>query len=315
MGAVVFYGLLPRTVDLWSQVPSLRSIGLVALIFVALLQFASWWCSAGLDRVALPDLSRFAAITASLAANAVSRVVPAAGGALGMRTKKRMWTAAGIEVGTAGSAIAATTFMSLATLFVLPVVTLLLALIGTPVPRSLVWVGVGGAGLFVVLFGVGMGLLTNDTVLRAVARFAQACGAKIGRQVTAEGIEEERDRLRVVLGRRWSSALALSVGIWAFDYLSLVAVLVALHTKPHLSVVLLAFTAAKILAMIPITPGGLGIVEAGLVGVLTLAGIPAAPALLATLAYRIASFWLSLPTGLIAWRLVMHRRALDTKAV
>jgi uncharacterized protein (TIRG00374 family) len=53
--------------------------------------------------------------------------------------------------------------------------------------------------------------------------------------------------------------------------------------------------------MIPITPGGLGFVEAGLTSLLTLAGIPAADALLATLAYRIVSFWLPLALGPLAW--------------
>ena len=133
------------------------------------------------------------------------------------------------------------------------------------------------------------------------ARVAESVARRLHRAVTAAGVEDERDRLRQVLGARWPRALAASIGIWAFDYLSLVAVLVALHTNPRPSVVLLAFTSAKILAMVPITPGGLGIVEAGLTGMLSLAGIPTAEALLATLAYRIVSYWLSLPVGLVAW--------------
>ena len=43
--------------------------------------------------------------------------------------------------------------------------------------------------------------------------------------------------------------------------------------------------------------------EAGLTSLLTLAGIPAGDALLATLAYRIVSFWLPLALGPIAWLL------------
>ena len=307
VGGLVLYGVLPNLVDLWSQVPRLRSIGWVALGFVAALQFASWWCSAELDRVALPGMSRFVAITSSLAANGVSRVVPAAGGALGVGTSYRMWVDSGVEVGNAASAMAATTVMSLATLFVLPLVTLLFALIGAPTPRSLIWVAFGGAAAFAVLFGLGTVLLFTDSLLRRGARLAERIAPRLHRSVSAAGIEEQRDRLRVVLGARWPRALATSIGIWAFDYLSLVAVLVALHTSPRLSVVLLAFTAAKILAMVPITPGGLGVVEAGLVGMLTLAGIPAAEALLATLAYRIVSYWLSLPAAVLAWWLFRHR--------
>ena len=50
----------------------------------------------------------------------------------------------------------------------------------------------------------------------------------------------------------------------------------------------------------PLTPGGLGFVEAGLVGTLTLAGLTAHQAVVATLAYRLVSYWLPIPAGGIA---------------
>jgi uncharacterized protein (TIRG00374 family) len=59
--------------------------------------------------------------------------------------------------------------------------------------------------------------------------------------------------------------------------------------------------------MIPLTPGGLGFVEAGLTGTLALAGVPAADALLATLAYRLASFWLPIPAGVVGYWLFSRR--------
>jgi uncharacterized protein (TIRG00374 family) len=57
---------------------------------------------------------------------------------------------------------------------------------------------------------------------------------------------------------------------------------------------------------VPLTPGGLGIVEAGMTGTLALAGVPAGAAAIATLAYRLASYWLPLPAGAVAW--IVHRR-------
>ena len=72
---------------------------------------------------------------------------------------------------------------------------------------------------------------------------------------------------------------------------------------------LLAYVAAATLSMIPITPGGLGFVEAGLAGVLTLAGASPDEAVLATLLYRLFSYWLPLPLGLGAsiWFSRRHR--------
>ena len=70
---------------------------------------------------------------------------------------------------------------------------------------------------------------------------------------------------------------------------------------------LLAYAAAGIVALFPVTPGGLGIVEASLSGLLVLAGVHAGYAVLAVLAYRIASYWLSLLAGPPAY-LLFHRR-------
>ena len=64
---------------------------------------------------------------------------------------------------------------------------------------------------------------------------------------------------------------------------------------------MVAYVSSVVLALIPITPGGLGFVEAGLTGVLTLAGIPASEAVLATLLYRLAEYWLPMIAGPFAY--------------
>lgn len=111
----------------------------------------------------------------------------------------------------------------------------------------------------------------------------------------------ERDRIVGILGPRWKRALLGTVGRWAFDYATLLAALAAVGSQPRAALVLLAFCAAQILAQIPITPGGLGFVEAGLTAMLTLAGVSAGNAVLATFAYRLFSYWLPLPVGLAAY--------------
>ena len=122
----------------------------------------------------------------------------------------------------------------------------------------------------------------------------------------------ERDRILTILGHDWKRALAATVGRWAFDYATLLAALAAVGSNPRPSLVLLAFCAAQVLAQIPFTPGGLGFVEAGLTGMLALAGVSAEDALVATFAYRLFSYWLMMPVGLGA--LGLHRFALRRRA-
>jgi lysylphosphatidylglycerol synthase-like protein len=81
----------------------------------------------------------------------------------------------------------------------------------------------------------------------------------------------------------------------------LVFALAAVGAEPRPSLVLLAFTGSQLLTLVPLTPGGLGFVEAGLAGLLVLAGVSAADAALATLAYRLVSYWPPLPARVL-WR-------------
>jgi uncharacterized membrane protein YbhN (UPF0104 family) len=75
---------------------------------------------------------------------------------------------------------------------------------------------------------------------------------------------------------------------------------------PALVVVYLA--ASTVGSAVP-TPGGLGAVEAALVGGLTTTGIPVGPALAAVLLFRIATFWLPAPIGWATF-ITLQRRGL-----
>ena len=117
----------------------------------------------------------------------------------------------------------------------------------------------------------------------------------------------ERDHILDTLGPRWKRALASSVARWSFDYMTLLAALTAIGSHPRPSLVLLAFCGAKALANIPVTPGGLGFVEAGLTAMLALAGVDPGDAVLATFAYRLFSYWLPLPCGVLGIAIAPHR--------
>jgi uncharacterized protein (TIRG00374 family) len=89
--------------------------------------------------------------------------------------------------------------------------------------------------------------------------------------------------------------------VLGFDYLCLLFALRATGSHPRPSVILVAYAVAGIIGLIPVTPGGLGIVEASLTGLLLLAQVNSSQAVLATLTYRLASYWAPLFAGPIAY--------------
>jgi hypothetical protein len=116
-----------------------------------------------------------------------------------------------------------------------------------------------------------------------------------------ERLLAQRDGLQRTFSEHPVLATLAAFGKWGFDYLALLCVLAGLDLHPAPALVLLAYSASALLGMIPITPGGLGFVEAGLTGLLVLAGLSAGDAAAATLAYRLVSYWLPLPVGVVAW--------------
>jgi uncharacterized membrane protein YbhN (UPF0104 family) len=184
-------------------------------------------------------------------------------------------------------------------------------LLGQHIPDGLLQTAAIGLAVFLVLFAVGALLLLNDWVLRTLGRALGGLQRLLRRPPASRGelterVFAERSLLRRRLGGAWPQAMATAAGRWIFDFLSLYSALLAVGSRPPLYVALLAYSAAQLLGQIPLTPGGLGVVEAGLTGTLALAGVAAAPAALAALAYRLAAYWLPLPVGLVAW--VWYRR-------
>lgn len=297
---------------MWSDIPQLREISILWFAAMVVAESASYACAWKLTRIALPQVSWFVAATSQLSSNAVAKVVPG-GAAIGAGVNFRMLSVSGVERGSAGAALTANSIISNGVLLCLPLVALTLSIVGAPIPRGMAHVAWGGAMLFVLLFGAAFSLVRFDRPIHllgvAVQRTAGWILRRLGRSggPTAEGMIRQRDEMVAALGARWRSALLAAVGNWLFDYFALVAALEATGARPRLSLVLLAYAVAAVLSMIPITPGGVGFVEAGLVAMLTLAGVPGDQALLATLAYRVVSYWLPLPAGLVAHLLFRHR--------
>lgn len=315
---VALYLFLPSIGEVLSAWPRLAHLDPLWIGAALLAEVASFACVWWLLALALRSTNWFAISTSQLAANALSRVVPA-GAAAGATLQYRMLAASGVDTAAAGSALTAVTLLQLATLSAIPVLGLILSLSGQPINgglREAAWIGLG---FFVVLMAVGAVLVTSDRAVTLVGRAIQGVRNRILRHHDAvrdlpRRLRDERNLVRQALGENWAAALLATVGKWAFDYGALLAALAAVGARPNPGLVLLAYAASQVLVMVPITPGGLGFVEAGLTGVLALAGVSAGDAVLATLSYRLVSFWLPLPGGLVSYAVFRRRYRAELKA-
>jgi uncharacterized protein (TIRG00374 family) len=307
---IALYVLWPGLLKVFRAWPELLNLNPIwfAVMFAA--EVASFACIWTLQRLALRTDRWFAVATAQLAGNAFSRIVPG-GAAAGGAISYRLLVTADIPAATVGTGLTAASIISTGTLFSLPLLALPAVLAGRPVPSGLAQSAWLGGGVFVLAMAVGTVFVTTDGPLRATGRAIQAVRNRLRRVVgpltdLPDRLVAERDQVRATLGRRWWEALLSALGNWLFDYLALLAALAAVGSQPRPTLVLLAYVASMVLGMIPITPGGLGFVEAGLTATLHLAGVSTADAVLATLGYRLVSYWLPLPAGLVA--ATLHRR-------
>jgi uncharacterized protein (TIRG00374 family) len=295
---IAFYFVLPGLLATFDALPRLRDVYPAWFAVVLLLEVASFFCLWQLQRIALGTDDWFAVAASHTAGNAMSRAVPggvAAGGALQLK----MLHQAGFDIPTATTALTAAGFLSTAILFALPVLALPM-LPFVAINQKLVEGAIFAIVMFFVLLAIATLMIRSDRAIRTVgravgwvaARFHVADGASL-----SERIVDSRDIVRDALRDSWRQAVPAAAANQMLDYLALEASLLAVGADIDPLLVLLGYVAAATLSMIPITPGGLGFVEAGLAGVLTLAGATPDQAVLATLLYRLFSYWLPIPVG------------------
>ena len=311
VAGITIYLVFPSLTEVFASWPKLTSLDPVWFSLAVLLEIAHFTCTISLQRLALGTKAWFSVATSQLAGNAISLVVPG-GSALGAATQIRMLTMAGQDTTTAVSGLTAFSLLEVGGLLALPIFVLPAIIAGTPIANGLEHAALLGIVAFVLFAGFSAIVLGTDRPVRWAGSVVQAVRNRIRRKAEPmtglpDRLVYERNRIRGVLGQKWKQAVLLSTGRLAFDFGCLLATLKATGAEPNPSLVLVAYAVAGLLALLPFTPGGLGIVEAGLSALLILAGIPSGDAVVATLAYRIISYWLPMFVGPFAY-LAFRRR-------
>jgi len=281
----------------------LSQVNVALLLFGLGLELSALLAYSLLTRAALPrDAVRVRTLVRiQLATKALTNVVPG-GSAAGSAMGYRLLTATGVSGADAGFALATAGFVSAIVLNVLLWLTLLVSIPFAgfnPIYVTVALVGVLLFGAFaLVLVGLMRGQAQSERLLRAVARRVSFLDEdrmgelvrRLGRRV--DMLLSDRELLR---------RLAVwAVLNWLLDAAALWVFIRAFGASVRPDSLLVAFCAANIMAVIPLTPGGLGFFDVTLTGLLTFFGVGAAGGF-GFSTYRVAQYLLPIPLGAIAY--------------
>ena len=320
----VFYVAFPLLASHRSEVNALAHINIAYLALGVLLEIAALAAYTQLTHAVLPSNGprRFRLFRINMSTLSLSHVSPggtAPGAALGYR----LLTQSGVSGPDAGFALGTQGIGSAVVLNVIFWLSLVAFLVihGFHVPAShhggqsmsasiLVIVAAGVGVILLGAFGGIFYLLTRgqEQASRVIRRIAGPIRFLDADRTTAL-VERLADRFAALMEDRSLTrrAVGWAAANWLLDAASLWVFVAAfsLHLAGRPPV---AYGLANILAAIPITPGGLGVVEFVLVSMITGFGPTAGEALSGVLAYRAVDFWLPIPFGGLAYASIEFER-------
>lgn len=103
------------------------------------------------------------------------------------------------------------------------------------------------------------------------------------------------------LGWGWVTVSGWMLVFWLADATCLALAFPAIGVAPPARGLLVAYAAGQLAAALPITPGGIGVVEGSITVALVAYGGASVPTLAAVLLYRLFSYWSAIPLGGVSW--------------
>lgn len=312
------YLVLPQLAGARESLHLLASVNVAYLLGGVALEGAAIFSYAQLTRSLLPRQARphlFDVVRINMTTLAVSHLVPggtAAGTSLGYRL---LTSAGGVPGPDAGFALATQGIGSAVVLNVLLWIGLLVSIPTRGFNPVYLTAAIIGAVLL-AFFGALILLLTHGEDRAASILRAIACKVPLVDDDKVETVVRRlADRLDELAADRalLRRAVLWATANWVLDAASLWVFVAAFGYRILPDGLIVAFGLANVLAAIPITPGGLGVVEAVLTSSLVGFGAPRGVAILGVISYRLVNFWLPIPLGGAAYVSLQVDRSVDRR--
>jgi len=306
----IFYFVLGQFADLssvWRAIRSLTRYEVAILLVLAAWNLVTYWIQMV---VSTPGLTYPQSMVLTESTTAVSNALPA-GGAIGVGLTYSILGSWGFSNSRATLAVLVSGIWNNFAKLGMPVVALaILAVQGESSGGRMVAAAAGLVGLIAVVTIFAL-ILHSEPFARQLGLFTQRIATRI-RRVFRKGpatgwdlaVTKFRGRVLAYVHRRW---LALTV-ITVVGHLSLFLVLLAClrvmgvsEQEAGWAEVLAVFSFARLVTAIPITPGGVGIVELALIGGISAAGGERAEVVAAVLIYRLLTYVVPIVFGGITY--------------
>ncbi|WP_206686003.1 lysylphosphatidylglycerol synthase transmembrane domain-containing protein [Kribbella qitaiheensis] len=310
--------LLPRAVGTsWMTVGAiLGRIPLTGMAALTVVWIAGLWAHSWVLAASLPGLTKRRGMTLSLTGSAVANVLPL-GGAVGTGLNYAMTRRWGFSPGAFGGFLAITTLINVVAK--LGVVAVALAL--TPLLHTATALPVGRTALLLVpvvaaLAAVGWYLASQSAAVRAGRALDRIIRIVHGKATSSNSLPQLRTSMLGLLRRGWRP---MTLGMVAYLTLQLALLWLCfalLGTSIGLPVLITGLAVERLLTLIPVTPGGAGVVEVGTAAALVALGGDPAAVTAGMVLFRGFTYLLEIPVGgvtLALW-LVHDRRRSRTAA-
>lgn len=306
----IFVFAIPKIADVsevWGVIRAMTPLELITLVSVAVWNIVTYWL---VMMTSLPGSNIWQTMKVNQASTAVANTVPG-GGAVAVGITYNMYLSYGFTSRAIGLSVLVSGIWNNFVKLGMPVVALALLALGGNISTSLAIAGAAGTATLIVAICMFAAVLSSDRLAAAVGGWLARVARRVRRifrkdpatDLAAATVRFRRDAIELV-GRRWLALTATSLA----SHLSLFVVL--LLTLRHVGVpehevswmeALAAFAFVRLISALPITPGGLGVVELGLTAALIAAGGPRPEVVAAILVYRALTYLLPIPFGVLAY--------------
>ncbi len=302
----IFVYAIPKIADygeVWTTITSLTPLEIGTLVAAMIFNLFTYWFA---NMAALPGLKLGRSAVLTQTTTSVANTIPAGGAvALGLTYQiLRSWEFSGSAIALY---IGVTGIWNIFTKLALPVISIaLLAFTG------------GGGGAYMAAALVGVLVLVGAVMLLGLVfwreSFARRVGDRLGRIVSwfrrlahKDPITDGADRASSfradtveLVQRRWIAITLTTI----LSHLALYFVL--LLSLRHVGVserevsaiqIFAVFAFGRLLTALPITPGGLGVIELGYIGGLVAAGGDKPQVVAAVLLFRVLTYGVQIPLG------------------